>query len=57
MIDSINHEYGKDHYGANTFVSMCLIYLIFSLVNWIAPAFVRLMGARLSMIVSGVTYM
>ncbi|KAH9413623.1 DUF895 domain membrane protein [Dermatophagoides pteronyssinus] len=56
MIDSINHEYGKDHYGANTFVSMCLIYLIFSLVNWIAPAFVRLMGARLSMIVSGVTY-
>lgn len=57
MIDSINEEYGFDNYGANTFISMCLIYFVLAVANWLAPAFVKYFGPKFSMIVSGLTYM
>lgn len=55
MMDSIKHD--NPDYKASPFVSLCIIYFILAVANWLAPAFVKYFGPRFSMIVSGITYM
>ncbi|KAH9389893.1 DUF895 domain membrane protein [Tyrophagus putrescentiae] len=43
-------------YNADGFISMCIIYAVLAICNWFAPAFVNFLGPRVSMIISGFTY-
>lgn len=43
-------------YTADGFISMCIIYACLAIANWFAPAFVNFLGPRVSMIISGLTY-
>lgn len=49
-------EIHKGEYNADPFISMCIIYAVFALANWGAPAFVKYIGPRISMVISGLTY-
>lgn len=40
----------------NGYTSLCIIYAVFSLSNWIAPSTVSLVGSKASMIVAASTY-
>lgn len=44
-------------YNADGFISMCIVYAVLAIANWLAPAFVNYLGPRVSMILSGLTYM
>src|SRR5699024_9865296 len=45
------------NYQADGFISMCLVYVAFAIANWLAPAVVQYLGDRVSIVVSGLTYM
>lgn len=40
----------------NGYTSLCVIYTVFSLSNWMAPSTVSLIGSKASMIVGASTY-
>lgn len=55
MIDSIKQE-DKDYTG-DPFISMCIIYVMLSFGNFLAPAFVKYLGSKVAMISSALTYL
>lgn len=50
---SITQEYGFEWDG---YASLCIIYAVFSISNWIAPSTVAFFGAKWSMIIGASTY-
>ncbi|KAI2804911.1 DUF895 domain membrane protein [Blomia tropicalis] len=44
------------NYHADGFISMCIVYAVLAIANWFAPAVVNYLGPRVSMILSGLTY-
>ena len=50
---SIAKQYGIEWNG---YVSLCIIYAVFSISNWIAPSTVSLLGAKWSMVLGASTY-
>ena len=53
VVRSIAKEYGIQWNG---YISLCVIYAVFSLSNWIAPSTVSLIGVKASMIAGATTY-
>jgi len=53
VVKSIAQQYNI-HW--NGYYSLCIIYLVFSLSNWLAPSTVSFLGPKVSMIIGGSTY-
>jgi len=45
-----------DGFSGDGFISLALIYAVFSLSNWFAPSVVALIGPRLTLVVGGIIY-
>ncbi|XP_074597121.1 UNC93-like protein MFSD11 isoform X2 [Brevipalpus obovatus] len=58
VVQAINSEYNKAWNGKewNAYNSLAILYAVFSLANWIAPSTVALLGPKVSMILSALTY-
>lgn len=39
------------------YVSLCIIYAVFAISNWLAPVLITLTGPRIVMLIGAVTYM
>ena len=53
VVKSVAKQYGIQWNG---YISLCVIYAVFSLSNWIAPSTVSLIGCKASMIAGASTY-
>jgi len=57
VVDSIIHESNViTDSNWNGYYSLCIIYFVFSMSNWIAPSTVSLLGCKWSMFFGGLTY-
>ena len=54
VTDSISKE--DPNIKWNGYYSLCIIYFVFSLSNWIAPSTVSLIGCKWSMVFGALTY-
>ncbi|XP_075230897.1 UNC93-like protein MFSD11 [Lycorma delicatula] len=54
VLESIKKD-TKDFTG-DGYTSLAIIYVVFSVCNWLAPSVISLCGARLSMILGSITY-
>ncbi|XP_017000333.2 UNC93-like protein MFSD11 [Drosophila takahashii] len=54
ILDSISQE--DDSFKGEGYTSLAIIYLFFSLSNWLAPSFISFTGPRVAMVVGALTY-
>ncbi|BFF92673.1 UNC93-like protein MFSD11 [Drosophila madeirensis] len=54
ILDSISQE--DDNFKGEGYTSLAIIYLFFSLSNWLAPSFISFTGPRVAMVVGALTY-
>ncbi|XP_043657129.1 UNC93-like protein MFSD11 [Drosophila teissieri] len=54
ILDSISQE--DDTFKGEGYTSLAIIYLFFSLSNWLAPSFISFTGPRVAMVVGALTY-
>ncbi|EDW97113.1 UNC93-like protein MFSD11 [Drosophila yakuba] len=54
ILDSIAQE--DDTFKGEGYTSLAIIYLFFSLSNWLAPSFISFTGPRVAMVVGALTY-
>ncbi|CAG9862335.1 unnamed protein product [Phyllotreta striolata] len=55
ILTSIQNE---DHtFNGEAYYSLAIIYVFFSVFNWIAPSVISVIGSKFSMLIGGVTYM
>ncbi|XP_020618413.1 UNC93-like protein MFSD11 [Orbicella faveolata] len=55
VLQSFRNSTNKDE-KIDGYVSLGIIYAVFTVANWLAPSFVGLFGPRVSMIVGGICY-
>ncbi|XP_017041086.1 UNC93-like protein MFSD11 [Drosophila ficusphila] len=54
ILDSISQE--DESFKGEGYTSLAIIYLFFSLSNWLAPSFISFTGPRVAMVVGALTY-
>ncbi|XP_017026609.1 UNC93-like protein MFSD11 isoform X2 [Drosophila kikkawai] len=54
ILDSISKE--DENFKGEGYTSLAIIYLFFSLSNWLAPSFISFTGPRVAMVVGALTY-
>ncbi|CAG2101577.1 unnamed protein product [Medioppia subpectinata] len=53
----VNSIHSRDNsYTANGYTSLCIIYAVMAVANWIAPSVVVITGPKLAMVFGGATY-
>ncbi|XP_015788544.1 UNC93-like protein MFSD11 [Tetranychus urticae] len=58
VVKGVNQEYAKQWNGHSWsgYTSLSIVYLVFSIANWIAPSIVAIFGPKTSMIMAAVIY-
>lgn len=53
MVKSVNKELNLSWNG---YTSLCIVYAVFSMANWVAPSIVSFFGPKMAMILGALTY-